>query len=53
VWPSSAGLSTASTREGFTVLGWQQAGLSFWAVSDLNATELKEFREDLTERAPR
>ena len=52
LWPSGAGQQAASAREGYNVLGWQQAGLTFWAVSDLNAAELKEFRDDLTDRAP-
>ena len=52
MWPSDVGQPAASAREGYNVLGWQQAGLTFWAVSDLNTAELKEFRDNLTERTP-
>jgi anti-sigma factor RsiW len=52
LWPANASRAGMPTREGYTILGWQQAGLTFWAVSDLNAVELKEFRDDFAERAP-
>ncbi|MDR7039611.1 mycothiol system anti-sigma-R factor [Methylobacterium sp. BE186] len=52
LWPSEGSRPTASAREGFNILGWQQAGLAFWAISDLNAVELKEFQDDFVERSP-
>ena len=35
--------SEAFERSGYHVLGWHQDGMSFWAVSDLNETELTDF----------
>ncbi|GEP03416.1 anti-sigma factor family protein [Methylobacterium oxalidis] len=52
MWPSEGSRPNALAREGYNILGWQQAGLAFWAVSDLNAVELKEFQDDFAERAP-
>ncbi|GLS43797.1 anti-sigma factor family protein [Methylobacterium brachythecii] len=53
LWPSGGHAPKAGAIEGYNILGWQQAGLTFWAVSDLNAVELKEFQDDFAERAPR
>ncbi len=45
VWPA-AGESDASLRQtsqqGYNLLHWTHAGMSYWAVSDLNAAELRE-----------
>jgi anti-sigma factor RsiW len=45
VWPS-AGEEPARKigRQGFHLLGWAREGMNFWAVSDLNAEELAQFR---------
>jgi anti-sigma factor RsiW len=40
------GLETQAVR-GFHVVHWSAAGMSFWAVSDLNQTELAEFAHAL------
>jgi anti-sigma factor RsiW len=40
---------TVTTRRGYNVLSWENTGMSYWAVSDLNADELREFA-DLFER---
>lgn len=53
VWPAVKASTTAAEMDGYNLMNWTQAGLSFWAVSDLNATELKEFKEDFSEAAPR
>ena len=53
VWPASSPSSAAASREGYNLINWTQAGLNFWIVSDLNPVELKEFREDFAEAAPR
>lgn len=51
VWPDAGAINlpseTASTR-GFQQLRWAHAGMRYWAVSDLNALELDEFRQRLT-----
>jgi anti-sigma factor RsiW len=41
----------ALTRQGYHLVRWAQGGLAFWAVSDLNAGELREFAE-LVRRQP-
>ena len=37
--------SILTTRRGFNVLSWENSGMNYWAVSDLNATELREFAD--------
>jgi anti-sigma factor RsiW len=44
VWPSSADTSAAASRDGYHFLSWNRNGMSYWAVSDLNPTELSQFR---------
>ncbi len=53
IWPSSGSAVPAGEREGYNLLNWTQAGLDFWAVSDVNPVELKEFQEDFAEEAPK
>lgn len=49
VWPESdargVATSAALSRQGYQVRHWNAGGLNFWAVSDLNAAELKAFSE--------
>ncbi|WP_046861513.1 anti-sigma factor family protein [Microvirga massiliensis] len=50
IWPGSEGAQPASSpdhlsREGYNVLHWTENGMTLWAVSDLNASELREFGE--------
>jgi anti-sigma factor RsiW len=40
---------TMTTRRGYNVLSWTNNGMNYWAVSDLNGTELRQFA-DLFER---
>jgi anti-sigma factor RsiW len=45
-WPSTSNVDVAEAlepRQGYNVLFWSHAGTSFWAVSDLNLTELRQF----------
>lgn len=46
VRPADAGTaaSYAAKVNGYTVLGWSRAGISYWAVSDLNEGELRELQ---------
>jgi anti-sigma factor RsiW len=30
-------------KRGYNVLHWNDGGMAFWAVSDLNAAEMREF----------
>ena len=39
--------ATATTRHGFNVRHFSEGGLDFWAVSDINPTELDEFCQKL------
>ncbi|MBV8521168.1 MAG: hypothetical protein JOY71_03380 [Acetobacteraceae bacterium] len=46
VWPDqgrSSHLAPEGNRSGYNFMHWSQGGMTFWAVSDLNARELAEF----------
>jgi anti-sigma factor RsiW len=46
VWPAPERADSeihATERQGYHVLQWTKARMNYWAVSDLNAQELKEF----------
>ncbi len=46
VWPAeddAPHAAKSAALRGFNVLAWTRAGMQFWAVSDLDAEELKEF----------
>lgn len=49
VYPSQEGNTGAVTsiRQGFNIVRWTRNGMTFWAVSDLNAGELQELAADL------
>jgi anti-sigma factor RsiW len=52
-WPASADGATATeprSRNGYNLERWRQGGVEYWAVSDLNAGELRTFA-DLLRRA--
>ncbi|MFY9555399.1 MAG: anti-sigma factor [Blastocatellia bacterium] len=47
IWPadeSDRSMQT-ETRQGYNVIHWCQADMSYWAVSDLNESELREFAQ--------
>lgn len=52
IWPDSDRDSQAklSSENGFNVVRWQKDKMSYWAVSDLNADELKTFQIDYSTR---
>jgi len=55
VWPAVEHTSAASrsiTLNGYNALEWTQAGMNFWAVSDLNPAELRML-QDLLDRKER
>jgi anti-sigma factor RsiW len=36
---------TPATRRGYNIFSWTNNGMDYWAVSDLNQAELREFAE--------
>jgi len=46
IWPSAEAAPVPpqpTERGGYNIIRWQERGMNIWAVSDLNATELKDF----------
>jgi anti-sigma factor RsiW len=46
IWPLESGRTTAaesSATNGYNVLHWERDGFAFWAVSDVNADDLRAF----------
>ena len=55
VWPagSDAARSTkAMTRQGYQLSHWVDSDFNYWAVSDINSTELQEFKQLFEEEIP-
>ena len=53
VWPATqapAATGKASERQGYNVIRWSNAGMTYWAVSDLNLAELQQFVQLLQEQ---
>jgi anti-sigma factor RsiW len=49
VWPASdteARAPEAAQRQGYNLVRWTQNGMNFWAVSDLEANQLRDFMDD-------
>jgi anti-sigma factor RsiW len=42
-WPSSRSAGEASSRDGYNLEEWTKNGMMYWAVSDLNRSELETF----------
>jgi anti-sigma factor RsiW len=54
VWPSPGGVAAAEqtfVRNGYNLVHWSAAGMTFWAVSDLNQGELRNFEQEIKNRA--
>lgn len=48
IWPSHEASDEKikfTSRQGYSVFHWVSSGMNYWAVSDLNANELKQFSE--------
>lgn len=46
VYPSSASIADENlSKQGFNVVRWSKGGMTYWAVSDLNAAELQQFSD--------
>jgi anti-sigma factor RsiW len=55
VWPGNeadAKPAAFPSRQGYHLIHWSDSGMVFWAVSDLNETELMEFVQDYGTAAP-
>ena len=53
LWPAPDGLRIVTkngTYQGYNVVHWKSSGMNCWAVSDLNAEELRKFSEFWPER---
>jgi anti-sigma factor RsiW len=51
-WPATGVVHPATAHaDGYALLRWAQDGLQFWAVSDIDATELATFRDAFEARA--
>lgn len=42
VWPTRAEAPTRVRMSGYNLVSWSRAGMTFWAISDLNEAELRE-----------
>ena len=54
VWPStelSAVNEKASVHQGYNLIRWTNAGMTYWVVSDLNLAELQQFVQLLQEQS--
>jgi anti-sigma factor RsiW len=50
IWPEaveSGGRNKMVARQGYNLIYWHRAGMAYWAVSDLNLSELQEFSQAL------
>ncbi|HEY7424924.1 MAG TPA: anti-sigma factor [Gemmataceae bacterium] len=55
LWPSPPAANEgphALTRQGYNLLHWSRGGLTYWAVSDLNAAELRTFADLVLRQTP-
>ncbi len=46
IWPASSNSTIAETlaaRQGYNLMHWNASGMTFWAVSDLNRADLRDF----------
>src|SRR5205085_10719976 len=55
VWPAESGASSGSrltTRQGYQLLHWVDSDFNYWAVSDVNATDLHTFQQLFEKQLP-
>lgn len=46
VYPESGAVAGETiVKQGFNIVRWNKSGMAFWAVSDLNSTELQQFAD--------
>lgn len=54
IWPSTETAAVgekASIHQGYNLISWSTAGMTYWAVSDLNLVELQQFAHLLQEQS--
>jgi anti-sigma factor RsiW len=52
IWPAAQDSEQRTiVRQGYNILHWTRGGMTYWAVSDVNASELNEFAQIL-QRGP-
>jgi len=49
IWPAVGGdiKPTAQVQQGYNVIHWTKAGMTYWAISDLNLAELQQLEGEL------
>jgi anti-sigma factor RsiW len=55
IWPAESrgeGAAKSAGRQGYDLFRWTKGGMTYWAVSDLEKSELKRFVELLQKGAP-
>lgn len=55
VWPASpavAGPESTVTRHGYNLVRWTTAGMTYWAISTLNAQEMQAFAQEIQQHTP-
>jgi anti-sigma factor RsiW len=55
IWPSSGtsdSVVKSETRQGYRVFHWARSGMTYWAVSDLEQSQLQEFVKLLQNPSP-
>jgi anti-sigma factor (TIGR02949 family) len=55
IWPTAAGKREPAgtfTQQGYNVIHFEEADFSYWVVSDLNPSELRDFVAKLTQATP-
>ncbi len=48
IWPSQQaddGALQSATTQGYQIAHWSEAGTAYWAISDLNSSELRQFTQ--------
>jgi anti-sigma factor RsiW len=54
VWPkkrTSVLATRTDRRDGYSLVEWNRGDLEFWAVSDIDPTELRQFQQDFAARS--
>ena len=55
IWPAASDAASASktiTRQGYQLLHWADSDFNYWAVSDVNISDLQTFKQQFETRTP-